>query len=215
MNWDLKQENLREFVYVLLNEISGDAPMFEDTMQKYNTIVIDPPWDISLTGSFDKRENRAKELPYKTMSLDEIKKIPIGSIANQGAHIYCWTTNKMLRYTFDVLESWGVNFHLVLVWNKPSFIAPCLAYQFATEFILLGFFGKPMQKFLGKVNVNWIKATPLRNGHSSKPDEFYNLIREMSPEPRIDIFARKPRNGFDVWGDEIASPETQGAKALV
>ena len=62
-----------------------------------------------------------------------------------------------------------------------------------------------MQKFLGKVSVNWIKATPLRNGHSSKPDEFYNLIREMSPEPRIDIFARKSRVGFDTWGDESPS----------
>jgi len=192
-----------------LNEISGEATMFENIKQKYNTIVIDPPWDISMTGKTALRPNRAKELPYKTMSLDEIKKIPIGRIANQGAHIYCWTTNKMLKDTFDVLESWGVNFHLVLVWVKPSAIAPCFAYKFATEFCLLGFFGKPMQKFKKNCQLNWIKATPVRNGHSAKPDEFYNLIREMSPEPMIDIFARKPRVGFNVWGDEIASPETQ------
>ena len=186
--------------------------MFEDITQKYNTIVIDPAWDISLTGSFDLREDRAKELPYKTMSLDEIKQIPIHKIANQGAHIYCWTTNKMLKKTFEVLQEWRVNFHLCLVWCKPSFIAPCLAYQFATEFCLLGFYGKPMQKFSGKVNVNWIKATPkatpLRNGHSSKPEDFYRLIRVMSPAPRIDIFGRIVRVGFDVWGDE-APTETQ------
>ena len=183
--------------------------MFEDIKQKYNTIVIDPPWDISMTGKTALRPNRSKSLPYKTMSLDEIKKIPMGKIANQGAHIYCWTTNKMLKDTYDVLESWGVNFHLVLVWTKPSGIAPCFAYKFATEFLLLGFFGKPMQKFKKNCKLNWIQATPVRNGHSAKPDEFYNLIREMSPEPMIDIFARKPRSGFDVWGDEIASPETQ------
>lgn len=176
--------------------------IFDFPDKRYNTIVIDPAWDIPLTGSFNLRENRADKLPYKTMTLQEIKEIPIHKIANIGCHVYCWTTNKMLKDTFNVFKSWGVNFHLVLVWCKPSFIAPCLAYQFATEFCLLGFFGKPMLKFNGKVNVNWIKATQSRNNHSSKPNEFYNLIRDMSPEPRIDIFSRRVIAGFDSFGDE-------------
>ena len=75
--------------------------MFEDTTQKYNTIVIDPAWDIHLSGKVNRRPNRAEELPYKIMSLQEIKEIPIGKIANVGCHVYCWTTNKMLKQTFD------------------------------------------------------------------------------------------------------------------
>ena len=142
------------------------------------------------------------------MSLQEIKNIPIGRIANIGSHIYCWTTNKMLPYTFDVLKSWDVNFHLVLVATKKSAIAPCFAYKFGTEFLLLGFYRKPMQKFIGKGKLNWITYFPKRNAHSSKPDEMYNLIREMSPAPRIDIFARSSRIGFDVLGDE-APTESQ------
>ena len=108
--------------------------------KKYNTIVIDPAWDISMAGQITKRRpNQAEKLPYKTMSLQEIKEIPIGKIANVGSHIYCWTTNKMLKDTFDVLESWGVNFHQVLVLNKHNGMCPCFGYKFATEFILLGF----------------------------------------------------------------------------
>ncbi len=171
--------------------------MIIETCRKYNTIVIDPPWDITMTGKNNTRPNRARKLPYKTMNLEEIKKIKIADIANTGCHIYCWTTNKMLKQTFGVLESWGVNFHLVMVWIKPSAIAPCFAYKFATEFCLLGFYGKPMQKFIGKGKLNWINHFTKPNEHSSKPDKFYELVKEMSPEPRIDIFARKIHKGFD------------------
>ena len=173
--------------------------------KKYNTIVIDPAWDISMAGKM-KNHTAEEKLPYKTMSLQEIKEIPIGNIANVGCHVYCWTTNKMLKDTFDALNSWGVNFHLCLVWSKNSGIAPCLGYIFATEFCLLGFYGKPMQKFTKMGKVNWINIKQNSGGkHSSKPDEWYNLIEQMSPAPRIDIFARKRRPNWDAFGDEVPS----------
>jgi len=177
--------------------------MFEEINKKYNTIVIDPPWNISMSGKVKRgREKRAESLKYKTMSLQEIRSIPIKNIANKGCHVYCWTTNKMLKDTFNVLESWGVNFHLVMVMVKPSGIAPAMGYVFGTEFCLLGFYGKPMQKFLNIGKLNWFKHLNKHGNHSHKPEEFYNLIREMSPEPRIDIFSRRIITGFDVWGDE-------------
>ena len=186
-----------------LSNATKMVKMFEEIQQKYNTIVIDPPWDISMAGHM-LNHTWAEELPYKTMSLQEIKDIPIGKIANTGSHIYCWTTNKMLKETFDVLGNWGVNFHLCLVWNKNSGIAPCLGYVFATEFCLLGFYGKPMQKFTKMGKVNWLNLKQNGQGkHSSKPDEWYKLIEEMSPAPRIDIFARRERQGWDVWGNEV------------
>jgi N6-adenosine-specific RNA methylase IME4 len=42
-----------------------------------------------------------------------------------------------------------------------------------------------------------------RREHSRKPDEFYDLIAEVSPAPRIDIFSREDRDGFDSWGNEV------------
>lgn len=181
--------------------------------KKYNTIVIDPAWEISMTGKVNRpnhNENRAEKLPYKTMSLQEIKLIPIRKIANVGCHVYCWTTNKMIKNTFDVLESWGVNFHLVMPMIKPSGITPCYGYVFASEFVLLGFYGKPMQKFASIGKLNWLMFNNLGKGkkHSTKPDTFYKLIEQMSPAPRIDIFARKRRQNWEAFGDEVPN-ETQ------
>lgn len=187
--------------------------MFTNITKKYNTIVIDPPWEISMAGARKVRPNTAKELPYKTMTLDEIKSIPIGNIANVGCHVYCWTTNKMLQHTFDVLKSWGVNYHLTLVWVKPSALAPCFAYKFATEFLLLGFFGKPMQKFIGMGKLNWIEHFTKAGQHSQKPEKMYNLIKEMSPEPRIDIFSRRLISGFETWGDEAPKEKQEELKS--
>lgn len=165
--------------------------------------MIDPPWDISMAGKMDTHTTK-ENLPYKTMALEDIKNIPIGKIANIGCHVYCWTTNAMLRDTFNVLDAWGVNFHLCLVWTKNSGIAPCLGYVFSTEFCLLGFFGKPMQKFSSSGKVNWLNLKQNSQGkHSSKPIEWYKLIEKMSPPPRIDIFARTQKLNWDVFGDEI------------
>jgi len=172
---------------------------------KYNTIVIDPPWNITLTGKVKRREHRSEKLVYSTMSLNDIKSIDLSNIANCGCHIYCWTTNKMLRDTFNVLESWGVNFHLVMPIVKPSGIAPCFGYVFASEFVLLGFYGKPMQKFKSVGKLNWLKMFNSGGKHSVKPDSFYELVELMSPAPYLDIFARKKRNNWSVYGNEVES----------
>jgi len=169
---------------------------------KYNTVVIDFPWPISLTGKQKTRPNRREKLPYKTMSVEEIEEFPLNEFANNGTHVYIWSTNKTLPDTFKILESLGVHYHLVLPWVKPSGITPCFAYKFASEFLILGFYGRPMQPFTGKGKLNWIRAPPKRDGHSTKPDEMYELIKEMSPSPRIDLFARKRHDGFDAWGDQ-------------
>ena len=174
---------------------------------RYDTIVIDPPWDISMAGKVKLRPNRSEELPYKTMTIEQIKDFPIDEFANIGAHVYMWTTNKMLRYTWDIFEAWGVNYHLTLPWVKTNGMCPMFAYKFASEFCMLGFYRKPMQKFNKCVRLNWIETAQAKAGsHSAKPNEFYNLIKDMSPEPRIDIFARKNHDGFEAWGDEI-NPE--------
>ena len=118
---------------------------------KYNTLVIDPPFPITLTGKTSVRPNRRTKLPYKTMTLEEIKDFPIDEFANNGAHIYMWTNNKMLKHSWDIFTSWNVNYHLTMVWVKPTSIPPIpTGYKFATEFLILGFYGKPMQKFKGK-----------------------------------------------------------------
>lgn len=171
-------------------------------MDKYNTLVIDPPWNLILTTNIGHRYNRPKKLPYETMTIEQIKAFPIMDYANQGAHIYLWTTNKFLRQAFEVFDSWGVNFHLVLVGIKPSGIAPNRGYIFGTEFCLVGFYGKPAQKWKRMGKLNYFEMFNKAGKHSTKPDKFYELVETMSPEPYIDIFSRKDRPNWDSYGNE-------------
>lgn len=171
----------------------------------YATVVIDPPWPIALVGHYRSRSNRPQRLPYQTMSVSEIAALPIHDLLAKGGHAYVWATNSTLRAAFDLLDSWGLSFHLVLVTVKPSGIAPSRGYVFATEFCLLAFNGRPMLPFRKMGRLNWLRAVSGRGRHSSKPDAFYDLITEVSPGPYADIFARKSRLGWHVWGNEVES----------
>jgi len=172
----------------------------------YNTIVVDPPWAISMAGggrNVRHSKKFPKALPYKTMTQDEIRAFPLSQWAAPGAHVYLWTTSKMLHEAFHVLEGWGVSFHLALPMVKTSGIAPAMGYVFGSEFCLLGFYGRPMQRFKDIGALNWLTVNPTSGQHSRKPDIFYDLVERMSPGPYIDLFARRRRLGWDAWGDEV------------
>lgn len=175
---------------------------------KYNTIVIDPPWNVSMCGKFGHRSKRPQKLPYETLDLEDIKNFPIKDYANFGSHVYLWTTNKFLRESFEVFDKWDVRFHLMMVGVKPSGVAPNCGYVFGTEFCLVGFFGKPAQKWKSIGKLNWFKMFNQPGKHSAKPDDFYNLVETMSHGPYIDIFSRKNRKGWDAYGDEVGKYDT-------
>ena len=174
--------------------------------KKYNCLVIDCPWPIRMMGRMKKARNqRPDHLKYKTLSLDEIKSFPLSTLANPGAHVYCWTVNSMLPHAFDVLDAWGVRFHLCMPLVKKSGMVPGRGYIFGAEYCLLGFHNPPMQPFIGIGKLNWLTVNPTRGKHSVKPDSFYDLVETMSPGPRIDIFSRRERKNWDVWGDEVTT----------
>lgn len=174
---------------------------------KYNTVVIDFPWPISLTGKTKVRKNRRTKLPYKTMTIEEIEDFPLYNFANRGAHVYIWFTNKTMPDFPYLLEKLGIHFHTILTWVKPNGIPPCYTYKFATEYCVLGFYGKPMLPFNRnkhgdfEADLNWVKADS--GEHSTKPNIMYELIRKQSPDPRVDIFARQRHDGFDAIGDQV------------
>lgn len=168
-------------------------------MKKYDVIVIDPPWNISKI----KRRVRPnqKEMDYKTMTMEEIKQMPIKSIAKDNSTIFLWIIDKYLYEANSILEGWGFSYHVTLAWNKGN--GMCLyGFHRITEYVVVGFSGKheayPRRKtiptsFIGK-----------SERHSSKPDSFYNYLDVLTGE-KIDMFARKKRIGWDVWGNEVES----------
>ena len=165
---------------------------------KYKTLVVDPPWNQGKTGKRSVRPNQGTKLNYKTMTLKEIKNFPIDDYADEQCHMYLWTTNRFLRDAFDVLKEWGFKFHVVLVWRKPTGVCP-FSFQFVNEYVLFGYRGKFK---INKMGTQTTFDASVRE-HSRKPDILYEIAEKCSDAPRIDMFSREKRLGWDQFGDEV------------
>lgn len=166
--------------------------------QTYRTLVIDPPWDMEKS-SREERPDQGKYLDYPTMDIDEIFELPVEELAaDSGAHVYLWTTHKYLPAAFRAFEEWDVRYECTLTWIKPTGMTP-FSWQYNTEFVLFGRFGDSQDLMQKGLQLS-IEAPNTK--HSEKPDEFYERVRTASPGPRLEMFARGSRDGFDVWGDE-------------
>lgn len=174
----------------------------------YRTIVVDPPWPMK----FIRRRVRPNQvaMPYRVMTLDGIMGYPIGDLVHAaGSHLFLWTTQKWLPPAMRVMEAWGFRYVLCMTWHKPGGYQPGGLPQYNSEFVLYG------RK--GKARFMTTKAFPTcfqapRRGHSVKPDEFFELVRRTCPAPRISVFERQIRPGFDVSGDEAPKAEEGSAR---
>jgi len=163
--------------------------------KKYKTIVVDPPWPVGIL-SLQVRPLQ-KEMPYNTMNLDEIKSLPIQDLAEESCHIYLWTTHKFLPCAFDVLKVWGFKYNCLLTWDKTDGFCP-FGFKWTTEFCL---FATRNQRFK-KIEIKTLFKEN-HTVHSRKPQTFFNIVEKVSYPPYLEMFARKPRHGWDTWGDEI------------
>jgi len=169
-------------------------------MKKYQIIYADPPWEQKMSGKY-KSYKLKTNLSYPTMTLDDIKSLPINNIAEVGCHLWLWTTNQFLRQGFDVMESWGFKYLSPITWVKPSVIGNYFVHR--TQTLLFGYKEKCLFP-LGRYKPT-VLMTSLPKRHSKKPEEFYELIESISPEPRLELFARERRFGWDCWGNEVES----------
>ena len=172
-------------------------------MKKYQIIVIDPPWPIKKL-THKARPNQIK-MDYPIMELDEIKQLPIQEIADRNCWLFLWTTQKNLYNSKAILESWGFKLLLTMVWEKTfgrSAGMPLYGFRWNAEFILVGYNNKPKIWPNTKLIPAVFQAENIR--HSQKPDKFYKMIEPLG-ENRIDLFARKERENWDVWGNEVKS----------
>ena len=164
----------------------------------YKTLVVDPPWPMEKILR-EVRPNQ-KEMDYPVMSLEQIMKEPIPKLAEDGCHIYLWTTQRFLPDAFRVLEAWGVRYIFTMVWNKPGGFQPYGLPQYNCEFCLFGKIGtldfETTQGF-------FCSFTAARSDHSRKPPEFYQTVARVSPGLRLDMYSREAHDGFEQWGNEI------------
>jgi N6-adenosine-specific RNA methylase IME4 len=144
---------------------------------------------------------------YPTMSLQEIKDLPVEAIVNDTAHLYLWVPNALLPDGIDVMSDWGFTYKTNLIWYKvrkdggPDRRGVGFYFRNVTEVILFGVRGKNARTLQRGRSQENIISTQKRE-HSRKPDEQYELIEACSPGPYLELFARGPRKNWTVWGNQ-------------
>ncbi|QLJ53513.1 MAG: ParB-like plasmid partitioning system protein (plasmid) [Candidatus Fermentimicrarchaeum limneticum] len=159
----------------------------------FDVIVIDPPWKG--TGAYDPDGFRGKG-DYPTMEIEDIKKIKLPMAKN--CIIWLWTIDLHLKDALDILDVWDLERKSTLIWVKDKIgLGHWLRNQH--EYCFLAVQGNP--KIFSNSTSSVLNAP--RRKHSEKPDEFYKLVEKVCRGRKLDYFARKKREGWEVYGDEV------------
>ena len=177
----------------------------------FKTVLADPPWRFTnRTGKVAPEHRRLDR--YSTLGLDAIERIPVASCISENAHLYLWVPNALLPEGLAVMQAWGFRYVSNLVWAKrrkdggPDGRGVGFYFRNVTELLLFGVHGSMRTLSPARRQVNIIETR--KREHSRKPDEQYALIEACSPGPRLELFARHPRAGWTVWGDEAGAEIT-------
>ncbi|MGI6556970.1 MAG: S-adenosylmethionine-binding protein [Eubacteriaceae bacterium] len=195
---------------ILLQDTISDLLQFTNG-KKYNTIYADPPWQFqNRTGKVAPEHKRLNR--YSTMTIDEIKQLPVSEIAGDKAHLYLWVPNALLPNGLAVLDAWGFEYKTNIIWEKvrkdggPDGRGVGFYFRNVTEILLFGIkkHSAPNRTLKpARSQVNLIRTR--KREHSRKPDEIIPIIEECSQGPRIELFARGLRDGWDMWGNQANS----------
>lgn len=179
--------------------------------KKYGVVYADPPWQFqNRTGKVAPEHKRL--MRYETMTLEDIKALPVQSIAGEKCHLYLWVPNALLPDGLAVMEAWGFEYKGNIVWEKvrkdgqPDGRGVGFYFRNVTELLLFGIKKKSAPNRTldpARSQVNLVRA--MKREHSRKPDEIIPIIEACSMGPRIELFARGDREGWDMWGNQATA----------
>jgi N6-adenosine-specific RNA methylase IME4 len=173
-------------------------------LTKYGTIVADPPWHYDRLvkgGPKEGSDVHHGPFPYPTMTVAEIAALPVQNLADDNCVLWLWVTNHYLPDAFGIVEAWGFTYKQTLVWGKNTPMPTGSLAPSGAEFLIAAKRGKPKTRWTWPNSVLMTaRVTPRR--HSAKPECFLDYIEASSPSPRLELFARRQRFGWDTWGNE-------------
>jgi N6-adenosine-specific RNA methylase IME4/ParB-like chromosome segregation protein Spo0J len=176
-------------------KLAMSVPMPE---RKYPVVLCDAPWRFEVYGAASGME-RAADNHYPTLSIQQIAALDIP--AAESAVLFLWATVPMLPQALKVMMRWGFSYRSQLVWVKDR-AGTGFWVRNRHEILLIGARGDiPAPQ--PSTRSESIIVAPVRE-HSRKPDEAYEIIEAMFPTlPKIELFARAKREGWDAWGNEV------------
>jgi N6-adenosine-specific RNA methylase IME4/Trp operon repressor len=168
------------------------------TAVRYPIIYADPPWryenpPIGASG-------RSIENHYPTMTLDEIRALPVAELATEDAILYLWATAPKLAECLQVIEAWSFAYRTCMVWDK-QIIGMGYHARNQHELLLIARRGEMPPPLAGTQPSSIYSER--RGEHSAKPLFFQEMIERAYPGcAKIELFARTPRSGWDSWGNQ-------------
>jgi N6-adenosine-specific RNA methylase IME4 len=161
--------------------------------RKFSTILADPPWRFqNKTGKIAPEHRRLNR--YGTLTLEQIKALPVTAAANDPSHLYLWVPNALIAEGLEVMTAWGFTYKSNLVWHKirkdggSDGRGVGFYFRNVTELVLFGTRGRNARTLApGRRQVNYISSQ--KREHSRKPDELYPIIEACSSGPYLELFA--------------------------
>lgn len=174
--------------------------------RRFRTILADPPWQFqNRTGKVAPEHKRLSR--YSTLTLEEIRNLPVSAVAGETCHLYLWVPNALLPDGLAVMQAWGFQYKSNLVWHKVRKDGGSdgrgvgFYFRNVTELILFGIRGRNARTLgPGRSQVNYLCSR--KREHSRKPDEQYPIIEACSSGPFLELFARGGRKGWTSWGNQ-------------
>ena len=179
-----------------------------DISKQYSMIYADPPWSYNdrmiMTGIHGAIKGASSF--YNTMSLEEIKNLPIKDIADKNCILFIWITMPLLPNVFEVIDAWGFKYKTCgFTWIKKTkqgktHLGMGHYTRGNAELCLIATKGSIK---IQNHSISQIIESEIEQ-HSKKPDIIRDKIVELCGDlPRIELFARKRTEGWDVWGNEV------------
>jgi N6-adenosine-specific RNA methylase IME4 len=172
--------------------------------KKYKVIYADPPWSYRDKARAGKR---GVDYKYPTMSIIDIMELPVIDIADDDCILFMWVTFPHLETCFKVMRAWGFEYKtLGFDWVKLNKVKPTPFWGMGNwtrsnpELCLIATRGRPKRASAG---VHSVMLSPIEK-HSKKPlDAADRIVKLMGDVPRIELFARDKKPGWDCWGNEV------------
>ena len=184
----------------------------------FGVLYADPAWRFETFAKKGAVPQRAAVQHYPTMTREELVALApeIDRVAAKDCVLVMWTTSSNLAEALALGAAWGFTYKsLAFIWAKTlkserdgqiGLFPPLPSYRMSlghwtrqqAEIALLFTRGKPKRRSKG---VRQIVAEPKRE-HSRKPDEVAKRIEALVDGPYLELFARSPRPGWTVAGNE-------------
>lgn len=171
---------------------------------RFAVIYADPPWEFRVYSG--KGKDRSADRHYNTGGLEGIKALPVAALAADNCVLHMWCVMPELPGALEVIKAWGFEFKTAgFTWVKQNKSGEGLFWGMGywtranAELCLLATKGSPER--IHK-DVHQVLLSPIAE-HSRKPDEIQDRIERLTRGPYLELYARRPRAGWTVWGNEI------------